>query len=127
MQKISLLILIFILMTSKCSAQDFKFVDAEDSTGYYVDMDTVKIENKESVLVTVAIVKANMNKMYVYDMRINHREKKYQLLSSKTLDYDTKNLLDSSNKSRPYKSYATKSKMSELIHFILEGGDLIAN
>ena len=131
MQKIFsvLAIAIFVMsllipVSSTCFAENFKFVDAEDSTGYYVDMDAVKIESQEIVDASIAVVKANLNKMYIYDVRINHKEQTYQIVSSQILDYDTRNLLESNNRRRPFRPYATKSEMSELIDFILHGGDL---
>ncbi len=128
MQKIisrSLLILIFTmtLSTALCSAQNFKFVDAEDTTGYYVDMDNVKIEGKEFISTTLAVVKANLNKMYVYDVRINLNEQKYQIISSKIFEYDTRTLMETNERSRPYRPYAPKSEMAELINFILYGDE----
>ena len=110
-----------------CFAENFQFVDAEDTTGYYVDIDSVKIESPEFVAAKIAVVKANLNKMYVYNVRINHKEQTYQIVSSQILEYDTRSYLESNNKSRPFRPYAAKSEMSELINFILYGGDLSTN
>ena len=115
---------VLISASTTCSAENFKFVDAEDSTGYYVDMETVKIESQEIVAATIAVVKANLNKMYTYNVRINHKDQTYQIVSSKILEYDTRNILESNNRSRSFRPYASKSEMSELINFILHGGDL---
>ena len=109
---------------SVCSAENFKFVDAEGNTGYYVDMDTIKIESQESIAASIAVVKANLNKMYVYNVRINHKNQTYQIVSSEILEYDTRNKLESNNRSRPFRPYSPKSEMSELINFVLYGGDL---
>ena len=68
-----------------------------------------------------------MNKMYVYNLRINHNNQTYQIVSSKTFEYDTRDLLDTNDKSRPYRPYAPKSEMSELINYILYGEDLTEN
>ena len=109
---------------SACSAENFQFVDAEDTTGYYVDIDNVEIESPEFVKAKIAVVKANLNKMYVYNVRINHKEQTYQIISSQILEYDTRSILETNNRSRPFRPYAAKSEMSELINFILHGGDL---
>ena len=112
---------------SACFAENFQFVDAEDTTGYYVDIDSVEIESPEFVKTKIAVVKANLNKMYVYNVRINHKEKTYQIISSQIFEYDTRTVLESNDKSRPFRPYAAKSEMSELIKFILYGDDLSTN
>ena len=110
-----------------CFAENFQFVDAENTTGYYVDIDSVNIESPEFVAAKIAVVKSNLNRMYVYNVRINHKEQTYQIVSSQILEYDTRSILESNNRSRPFRPYAAKSEMSELINFILYGGDLSTN
>ena len=120
-------VVLMMSMSSICVAQEFTFVDAEDKTGYYVDKETIKIESSEFITATIAVIRADMNKMYVYNLRINHKNQTYQIMSSKTFEYDTRDLLESNDKSRPYRPYAPKSEMSELIKFILYGEDLTEN
>ena len=121
-----LIFLIYAFMSvSVCFGEDWVFVDADEDTGYYVDMDTINIEGKDFINAAIAIVKANSNRMYLYKVKINHRDKSYQINSSKILEYDTKNVLESNDQSRPFRPYSPKSEMSELVRFILEGGDLI--
>ena len=115
------------LYSSMCSAQEFTFVDADDVTGYYVDRETIKIESSEFITTTIAVVRADMNKMYIYNLRINFKNQTYQIVSSKTFEYDTKNLLETNDKSRPFRPYASKSEMSELIRYILYGDDVVDN
>ena len=122
-----LAISVLIPVNSNCAAQDFTFVDAEDLTGYYVDKETVKIESPEFITATIAVVRADMNKMYVYNLRINHKIQKYQIISSKTIEYDTRKIIDTNDRSRPYRPYAEKSAMSELIKYILYGDNPIDN
>ena len=106
-----------------CAAQEFTFVDANDLTGYYVDKETIKIESSESITATIAVVRADMNKMYVYNLRINHKNQAYQIMSSKILEYDTRRIIETNDRSRPYRPYAARSEMSELINYILYGED----
>ena len=121
-----LIFLIYAFMSvSVCFGEDWVFVDADEDTGYYVDMDTINIEGKDFINATIAIVKANSNRMYLYNVKINHRDNSYQINSSKILEYDTKNLLESNDQRRPFRAYSPNSEMSELVRFILEGGDLI--
>ncbi len=107
-----------------CSAEDFQFVDAYENTGYYVDMDSVENEGRSTIFARVAIVKATTNRMFVYDIRFNHLERTYQVIASKTIEYDSKNILETNNTPRDARAYASGSEMSELIEFILYGGDL---
>ena len=130
MQKFFLqFVLIAIIFTAinfpVCSAKNFTFVDAEDETGYYVDKDTVKIESSESIAATTAVVKANLNKMYVYNVRINHKNQTYQINSSKIMEYDSQNVIETNDNVRPFRPYAPKSEMAELVNFVLYGDDLI--
>lgn len=121
-----LIFLIYAFMSvSLCFGEDLVFVDADEDTGYYVAMDAVNIESKDFINATIAIVKANSNRMYLYNVKINHRDNSYQINSSKILEYDTKNLLESNDQRRPFRPYSPNSEMSELVRFILEGGDLI--
>lgn len=121
----SLLMIMFamLIMNPTTLAQNYQFVDAEGTTGYYVDMDTVKIENKEMIAATIAVVKARLNKMYVYDVKINHKDFKYQILSSKIMEYDTKTVLDTNERVRSFRPYSEKSEMSAMVRFILYGDE----
>ena len=112
---------------SVCFAENFQFVDAEDTTGYYVDIDSVEIESPELLKTRIAVVKANLNKMYIYNVRINHKDHNYQIVSSRILEYDTRTILESNDKSRPFRPYAAKSEMSEVVNFILYGDELPTN
>ena len=107
-----------------CHAEDFQFVDANDVTGYYVDMDSVETVNRSTVAARIAVVKADANRMFVYDVRFNHVERTYRIIASQTLEYDSKNILETNNKPRDARAYASGSEMAELIDFILYGGDL---
>ena len=122
-------LLVFLIYTfmsvSICFGEDLVFVDADEDTGYYVDIDTISIEGKDFINATIAIIKANSNRMYLYNVKINHKDNSYQINSSKILEYDTKNLLESNEQRRPFRPYSPNSEMSELVKFIIEGGDLV--
>ncbi|MBQ9478235.1 MAG: hypothetical protein IJU71_01650 [Selenomonadaceae bacterium] len=109
---------------SPCHAQDFQFVDSSGLTGYYVDMDSVETESGSIIFATIAVIKADANRKFLYDVRFNHVERTYQIVSSKTVEYDTQNVLDSRDDPRDFRAYAPNSEMSELINFIMHGGDL---
>ena len=115
---------IIFFVCGTCSAEDLKFIDANGDTGYYVDMESVKFEDSESFFVKMIVIKADLNKMYVYDLRINHALQKYVIQSTKTLAYDTRTELTANNEPRYPRPYSEKSEMNEIVNFILNGGDL---
>ena len=117
-------LLIGAMLMSTCSAENFQFVDAEGNTGYYVDMDSVEDESRNVIFARIAVKKAGANRMFVYDVRFNHAEKAYQIISSQTIDYETQNVLESKDEPRDFRAYAPNSEMSELLRFIMDGGDL---
>lgn len=113
---------ILALSCSTCAAEDLRFVDAMDDTGYYYDADSVDHVEKNSVLnVKMAVIKAGLNQMYTYDLRINYAERTYEILSTKTLSYDTRAEIESNNTRRPPQRYSDKSEMGQMVHLILHG------
>ena len=112
---------IIFLSGATCSAENLKFIDAMEDTGYYYDADTVQTESASVFYVNMAVIKANFNRMYTYDVRINHANRTYEILSSKILSYDTRAELESNNKRRRPLRYADKSEMGQMVRLILYG------
>ena len=110
-----------ILGGSTCAAEDLKFIDAMGDTGYYYDADSVKIENAAVLTVRMAVIKANFNRMYTYNVRITHTSRSYEILSSKILSYDTRAELETNDKRRPPQRYSDKSEMGQMVQLILHG------
>ena len=108
-------------MSSICAAENLKFIDALDDTGYYYDADSIQIENSSVFNVRLAVIKANFNRMYTYDVRITHTNKTYEVLSSKILSYDTRAELETNNKRRQPLHYSDKSEMGQMVRLILYG------
>ena len=71
--------------------------------------------------VNMAVIKASLNRMYVYDVRIDHSEKTYEILSSKILSYDTRAEIESNKSSRPPQHYSNKSEFGQMVRLILYG------
>ena len=112
--------LIFALSWSSCSAEDLRFIDAMDDTGYYYDADSVRHDEKSAVIyVKMAVIKAGLNQMYTYDLRIDYVERTYEILSTKTLSYDTRAEIESNNTRRPLQRYSDKSEMAQMVRLIL--------
>lgn len=121
MKKLLLILALMISMSSICAAEDLKFIDAMDDTGYYYDAESIRTENASVFHVRMAVIKANLNRMYTYDVRINHYRRTYEVLSSKILSYDTRAELESNNNRRPPMAYSDKSEMGQMVRLILYG------
>ena len=106
---------------AKCSAEDLRFIDANGDTGYYVDASTIRVESDSVFYVDFDIIRASINQMEVINLRINHWEKNYQIMSIKTLSYDERTELKSDNAYRYPSSYAEKSLIGDIVRFVLTG------
>lgn len=108
------------LMPMNCrAAEKMSFVDAIGSTGYYVYMDSVAWESDTVVSAKIAVIKAATNRMYVYRMRFDCGMMTYQILSSETLAYDTKTVLESSWVPQMEMGYSSTSIMQEMVSYIM--------
>ena len=112
---------IFILSGSTCAAENLKFIDAMEDTGYYYDVDSVSSESADVFRVQMAVIKAKFNRMYTYDVRITPASRTYEILSSKILSYDTRAILEVNNSRRPPQRYSDKSEMGQMVRLILYG------
>ena len=106
---------------TKCFAEDLRFIDANDDTGYYVDASTIRVESDSVFYVDLDIIRASINQMEVINLKINHWEKIYQVMSIKTLSYDERTELKSDNAYRSPSFYAEKSLIGDVVRFVLVG------
>lgn len=122
MKKFLLILSTIIFMScSICAAENLKFIDAMDDTGYYYDADSVETLSDEIFRVQMAVIKASLNQMYTYDVLITHSDKTYEILSSRVLSYDTRAVLDTNNERRPPQHYSDRSEMGQMVRLILYG------
>lgn len=113
---------ILALSCSTCAAEDLRFIDAMDDTGYYYDADSVVHNEKSRVInVKMAVIKAGLNQMYSYDVRIDYAARTYEILSTKKLSYDTRAEIESNNTRRPPQRYSDKAEMGQMVRMILYG------
>ena len=111
MKKILFMLSFMFFLSGNCSAENLIFVDARDATGYYYDAETLKIESPIVLSVRLAVIKADRNDMYVYDVTINHESKTYIINSSKIMSYD--------NQPRAPRAYSRNSEMNATVNYIL--------
>lgn len=122
MKKFLLIISTIIFLNgATCSAENLKFIDAMDDTGYYYDADSVQSEYDDVFTVKMAVIKASLNRMYIYNVRITPSERVYEILSSQSLSYDTRAVLENNNTPRPPQRYSDRSEMGQMVHMILYG------
>lgn len=119
---VALMAVIF-LNLNICAAEDLKFIDSSGDDGYFIDMDTVKIENPRVFSVNLAIIRLDSNQMEVIDLQINHSQKTYLIRSTRTLSYDERTEIKSDNTPRTPKSYSDKSFMGDIVQIVLYGGE----
>ena len=106
-----------------CSAEDLKFIDASGDTGYYIDMDSVKISGSSTFSVDFIVIRADKNEMTIADLTINHVEKNYFVKSTRTLSYDERTEIHSDSSRHTKKSYSDKSLMYAIVQTILNANE----
>ena len=114
---------IIFLGGANCSAENLKFIDSNEDIGYFVDLDSLRIESADAFTVNLMIIRANINQMEIVDLRINHKEKTYEIRSVNTVSYDERTVLKSDSTPRLPRSYAPKSLMGEIVRIILYGDE----
>ena len=116
-----LAVLVFLTSFSLCeAAEDMRFVDAEDDTGYYVDAASiVRVSDTERDAV-VAVVRADENRRYLYRTRLNRQAGTYQFVSTRVEVYDTKEVLRTSQGMDVPQKYTPASPLRSIADFIEE-------
>ena len=102
------------------TAEDMRFVDAEDDTGYYVDAASiVRVSDAERDAV-IAVVKATENRRYVYRTRLYPQTGTYQFISARVEVYDTKEVLRTTQGMDAPQKYTPASPLRSIADFIEE-------
>jgi len=118
-----LFVLLFALLTftgSQASAEAWEFVDAQNTTGYYVDADSVNFKGENIVEANIAVVKANTNRMFIYYMQFDRGLRTYQIGASRVIKYDTKEEIDSKDAVQQPRQYSPTSPMNEIVEYIFD-------
>ena len=115
-----LAVTLFITGMGHCAAEDMRFVDAEEDTGYYVDAASiVRVSDTERDAV-VAVVKAAENRRYVYRTRLYPQTGRYQFVSAQVEVYDTKEVLHTTQGMDVPQRYTPDSPLRSIADFIEE-------
>ena len=118
-----------LFVAGTCSAADMRFVDAQGYTGYYVDASSVTYESTAACNATIAVIKADKNRMFRYTMHFDRGKGVYQIYASEVLAYDTKTVLSSGgaeNYTHPYSGYSPMKTIVDFIYDELPHGELPA-
>ncbi len=115
------LVLAFLFCFSPlCGAVDgMDFVDADDQTGYYVNLNSVYWGEGGQMDAEIAVVKAAANRMYVYSMHFDRQKHTYFIMHSDVYSYDTKILLESSGPAASERYFGPASMLQEIVDFII--------
>ncbi len=97
---------------------DFHFVDARGETGYYVDMQSVQFHNDHEVTARVEIVRADIDRLYLYTARFDRVKRLYQILRSTVATYATKEIAGGSGAPSRVTAYAAGSPMEAVVEYI---------
>lgn len=114
-----LVLAMIILKMNVCAAEELRFIDSTDDFGYFIDIDTVKLESDSVFSVNMVIIRVNVNQMEVVNMEINRAEKYYNIKWTKTLSYDERTEIKSDSRARGRKSYSDKSIMGDIVAMVL--------
>ena len=106
---------LLLLSAEICSAEDMRFVDAQDYTGYYVDASSVSYESTAVCDATIAVIKADRNRMFRYRMHFDRGKGLYQIQSSEVLAYDTKTVLSKKGAEPRALPYSVFSPMKRIL------------
>ena len=116
-----LAIALFIACCGVCeAAEDMRFVDAEDDTGYYVDAASIARVSDTEFDAVVAVIKVAENRLYLYHMRFNHQAGTYRIFDARVEVYDTKEILRTMQGMDTPQVYTPASPMRGIVDFIEE-------
>lgn len=117
------LMAVMFLNLNTCAAENLKFIDSNGNDGYFIDIDTLKIESAAVFSVNLAIIRLDSNQMDLIDLQINHRAKNYVIRSTRTLSYDERTEIRADYTPRSPKSYSDKSYMGDIVQIVIYGGE----
>lgn len=133
---ISLMMITFFMLAgleggTASAADNWQFVDARGTTGYYLDIDAISYENltegegdkavtRELINTRVAVVKAKQNRRFIYAIRFDPTKLTYQIFATRTEVYDTRAKITSTDTAQSVQSYSINSPMAEMVSFIAE-------
>lgn len=102
------------------AAEDMRFVDANGSTGYYVDVATISFKDTNVVDADIAVIKAKENRRFIYAVEFDREKSTYQIFKSTVQAYDTKETIETSTENGGAQPYGANSPMKSMVDFIFQ-------
>lgn len=99
---------------------DRYFVDYEQNTGYYVDVNSIELPSEHEVELDLYLIKLHSKYMYRYRAHFDTEEISYEYQNAKIYNYETKELMTGSNMAQAKLSYSKNQMLQEVIDFALD-------
>lgn len=100
------------------SDDGWRFVDARGTTGYYVDTWEISVDSDHEYTAVVLIIKAEKDLLYRYRIHFDYEKRTYQILSSTTMSYETREVKTSSDTPLEPEPYQPGSPMQAIVDYI---------
>lgn len=114
---------LLVLLAGQCLAAtkvDRYFVNAENHTGYYVDVNSIELPSEHEITFDLYMVKSRDGYMYRYQAYFDTDEGAYQYRTAKVYNYKTKKLLSYNEEEQPLLSYRDNLMLREVADFARE-------
>lgn len=95
------------------------FVDAENHTGYYVYTDSISWDSDHEVTADVVMIRADSNRMFVYQTRFDTDATSCQFMNSRVYRYDTQKLLMQSDTPLAPRVYTPSSPLQQVADYLV--------
>lgn len=109
-----------LLSSVAMAAEDMRFVDANGSTGYYVDVATISFKTANVVDANIAVIKAKENRRFIYAVEFDRENATYQIFQSTVQAYDTKEVIETCAENGGPQPYGVSSPMKSMVDFIFQ-------
>lgn len=121
-QKILVVFCTIMVLASVGYANDREriFIDANGDTGYYVYMDNVKRPSYYEIVADIAIIKADENRLFLYETYFDTYHNYCRFQTSKVYQYSDKKMLMGSNTPQDLREYTSTSPMKAIADYLVE-------
>ena len=99
---------------------DRYFVDSQNNTGYYIDVNSITMVGEQELQVDLYLVKSREGYMYVYRTNFDLTQQSYQYVHTKIYRYDSKSLIAENNRQLPPLTYKNSPILLDVVAFAQE-------
>lgn len=98
--------------------EGWRFVDARGTTGYYVDTSQISVDSDHEYTAVVLIIRAEEDLLFRYKIHFDYAKKTYQIMSSKTMSYETREVKSLSDTPLEPEPYQPGSPMQAIVDYL---------